>query len=235
MTKTKNVRNVTLLVMNVKINTITNVLNVKLQNTYNLPLKVRNIVLTNVEMDTIQIKKKENVNHVTLNVLPVVVERETVVRLVQKENSYTMEDVSKLAQMDISQKEQSVKNVQTDVALVLVTRKDNVLLVVEILSYTKENVSNHVLKDSSVTKRITNVITVMIPVRLVPETPKTNVPLVMSQDSGPTSKVKRDVLKNVNSDGTEMKKPENVTNVTKTTVKIVNLQNVASNVTKNTS
>lgn len=75
----------------------------------------------------------------------------------------------------------------------------------------------------------------MTPVRLVPETPKTNVPLVMPQDSGPTSKVKRDVLKNVNSDGTETKNPENVTNVTKTTVKIVNLKNVAPNVTKNTS
>jgi hypothetical protein len=105
MTKPKNVRNVTLLVMNVKMNKITNVLNVKLQNTYKLLLKVRNIVLTNAEMDTIQTKTNKNVNHVTPNVLPVVVERETVAKLVQKENSYTMEDVLKLVQMDISQKD----------------------------------------------------------------------------------------------------------------------------------
>jgi len=75
----------------------------------------------------------------------------------------------------------------------------------------------------------------MTPVRLVPENPKTNVPLVMPHYSGPTSKVKRDVSKSVSSDGTETTIPENVTNVTKTTVKIVTLKNVALNVTKNIS
>lgn len=143
MTTPTNVTHVTLLVLIVTDLMNPTVSDVKIQDIYKMDTVSPHHVLPELTQKILI----DLVNHVTHLVLNVLVDRTTVVLLVQKEPIYTMDLVLPLAQMVTSLTVVFVLLVTQDVALVTELMPTSVPLVVTILSYTVLHVLNHVQPD----------------------------------------------------------------------------------------